>query len=252
MTDRRVGRRARCRRGSVLPDRRRRLARRLRPVRPRARRPVPLLHAVDRHGQPCSARRRGLAPDYGWMRERAAPARAGLPRGGRRVGMAATAADPRASGSDSRSPSRVQGSCSSSRCGSSSARGTFLQLCVLLRPALPALLRHARGGGVRAARVGVAVKSWRHSRRSPRSASSSVRCRSRSFSASSERRARNAVWGTGGTMITVALMAATLLLALVLRLGLARGRTPAVALVAGALAIGSVGYASAANVTTLR
>jgi hypothetical protein len=56
--------------------------------------------------------------------------------------------------------------------------------------------------------------------------------------------------GRGGAKIVVALMAATLLLALVLRLGLARGRTSAVALVAGALAIGSVGYASAANVST--
>jgi hypothetical protein len=61
---------------------------------------------------------------------------------------------------------------------------------------------------------------------------------------------RTELWGRGGAKIVVALMAATLLLALVLRLGLARGLTPAVALVAGALAIGSVGYASAANVTT--
>jgi hypothetical protein len=61
---------------------------------------------------------------------------------------------------------------------------------------------------------------------------------------------RTELWGRGGAKIAVALMAATLLLALLLRLGLARGLTPAVALVAGALAIGSVGYASAANVST--
>ena len=61
---------------------------------------------------------------------------------------------------------------------------------------------------------------------------------------------RTEPWSRGGTWITVALMAATLLLAVVLRLGLALGRTAAVALVAAALAIGSVGYASAANATT--
>jgi hypothetical protein len=65
-------------------------------------------------------------------------------------------------------------------------------------------------------------------------------------------RTQTPLWGTGGTVITAALMAATLLVALVLRLGLARGRTPAAALLAGTLAIGSVCYASAANVTTVR
>jgi hypothetical protein len=61
---------------------------------------------------------------------------------------------------------------------------------------------------------------------------------------------RRELWGWSGAKIAMVLMAVTLLLGLVLRLGLARGRAPAVALVAGALAIGSVGYASAANVST--
>jgi hypothetical protein len=61
---------------------------------------------------------------------------------------------------------------------------------------------------------------------------------------------RTELWGRDGAKIALALMAATLLLALGLRLGLARGLTPAIALVAGALAIGSVGYASAAGVVT--
>ena len=61
---------------------------------------------------------------------------------------------------------------------------------------------------------------------------------------------RTELWGRNGAKIALALMVATLLLTFVLRLGLARGRAPAVALVAGALAIGSVGYASAANVST--
>jgi hypothetical protein len=61
---------------------------------------------------------------------------------------------------------------------------------------------------------------------------------------------RTAQWVRGEAKIAVMLMAATLLLALVLRLRLARGLTSTVALVAGALAIGSVGYASAASLTT--
>ena len=61
---------------------------------------------------------------------------------------------------------------------------------------------------------------------------------------------RNKPYGTGGAQTAVALMMATLLLAIVLRLGPGLGRVPTVALVAAALAIGSVGYASAANATT--
>ena len=60
------------------------------------------------------------------------------------------------------------------------------------------------------------------------------------------------LWGSGGAVIALVLMAATLLMALVIRLGLARGRTSAAALVAVVLAIGSVGYASAANNSTVR
>jgi hypothetical protein len=61
---------------------------------------------------------------------------------------------------------------------------------------------------------------------------------------------RTELWGPSGAAITVALMAATVLLAFVLRLGLARWLTPAVAFVAVVLAAGSVGYASAANLST--
>jgi hypothetical protein len=56
--------------------------------------------------------------------------------------------------------------------------------------------------------------------------------------------------GWGCSAIAAAVVATTLLLAAVLRLGSARRLTPTVALVSGALAIGSVGYASAASLST--
>jgi hypothetical protein len=61
---------------------------------------------------------------------------------------------------------------------------------------------------------------------------------------------RTEQWVRSHATVAVVLMGMTLLLALVLRLGLARGVTSGVGLVAGALAMGSVGYASAANVST--
>jgi hypothetical protein len=56
-------------------------------------------------------------------------------------------------------------------------------------------------------------------------------------------------WGAGAA-ITVALMALTLLLALVVRLGFRSRLAPAVSFVAAMLAIASVGYASAENLST--